>query len=98
MPPLPAWFLGRDDIGRFFAERVFATPWLLSPIRASGQLAFACYQGDPDGGRFRLGAVNVLSLRGGRIVEIAGFLDPGVHRRFGLPAEPPGGIGRRPER
>jgi RNA polymerase sigma-70 factor (ECF subfamily) len=39
------------------------------------------------GDRFRLGAINVLSLRAGRIVEIAGFLDPGVHRYFGLPAE-----------
>jgi RNA polymerase sigma-70 factor (TIGR02960 family) len=94
MPPLPAWFLGREDIGRFFAERVFATPWRLLPIRANGQLAFACYQGDPDGDRFRLGAINVLSLRAGRIVEIAGFLDPGVHRHFGLPDR----VDRRSER
>jgi RNA polymerase sigma-70 factor (TIGR02960 family) len=88
MPPLPAWFLGRDDVGRFFAERIFATPWRLLPIRANGQLAVACYQGDPDGGRFRLGAVNVLRVRAGRIVELTGFLDPAVHRHFGLPAEP----------
>jgi RNA polymerase sigma-70 factor (TIGR02960 family) len=87
MPPLPAWYLGREDIGRFLTERVFATPWRLVPIRANGQLAFACYQGDPDGGRFRLGAINVLRLRDGRIVELAGFLDPGVHRHFGLPEE-----------
>jgi RNA polymerase sigma-70 factor (TIGR02960 family) len=89
MPPLRAWFRGREDIGRFFAERVFATPWRLLPIRANGQLAFGCYQADPDGDRFRLGAVNVLRVRAGRIVEIAGFLDPGVHRRFGLPDELP---------
>jgi ketosteroid isomerase-like protein len=88
MPPLRAWFRGREDVGRFFAERVFASPWRLLPIRANG-LAFACYQGDPDGDRFRLGAVNVLHVRAGRIVEIAGFLDPGVHRRFGLPDELP---------
>jgi RNA polymerase sigma-70 factor (TIGR02960 family) len=89
MPPLPAWFRGREDIGRFFTERMFATPWRLLPIRANGQLAFACYQGDPDGDRFRLGAVNVVSVRAGRIVEMAGFLEPGVHRRFGLPDELP---------
>ena len=89
MPPLRAWFRGREDVGRFFAERVFATPWRLLPVRANGQLAFACYQGDPDGDRFRLGALNVLRVRAGRIVEIAGFLDPGVHRRFGLPDELP---------
>jgi RNA polymerase sigma-70 factor (ECF subfamily) len=88
MPPLPAWFLGREDVGRFL-ERMLATPWRLVPVRANGQLAVACYQGEPDGDRFRLGAINVLSLRAGRIVELAGFLDPGVHRRFGLPEELP---------
>lgn len=98
MPPLPAWFLSRGDIGRFFAERVFATPWRLLPIRANGQLAFACYQGDPDGDRFRLGAINVPSLRAGRIVEIAGFLDPDVHRHFGLPEELPDRVDRRSAR
>ncbi len=98
MPPLPAWFLGREDVGRFFTERIFASPWRLVPVRANGQLAFACYQGDPESGRFRLGAVNVLSLRAGRIVEIAGFLDPAVHRRFGLPEELPDSVDRRPER
>ncbi|MGH9249987.1 MAG: nuclear transport factor 2 family protein [Acidimicrobiales bacterium] len=87
MPPLPAWFFGREDVGRFLSEWLFATPWRLVPIRANGQLAFACYQGDPDGHRFRLGAINVLSLRAGRIVEIAGFLDPEVHRHFGLREE-----------
>jgi RNA polymerase sigma-70 factor (ECF subfamily) len=98
MPPLPAWFLGREDIARFFTERVSETPWRLLPIRANGQLAFACYQADVNGGRFRLGAVNVLSLRAGRIVAISGFLDPEVHRRFELPEDPPDRIDRRPER
>jgi RNA polymerase sigma-70 factor (ECF subfamily) len=45
MPPLPAWFHGRENVGRFFAEGVFATPWRLVPIRVNGQLAFACYRG-----------------------------------------------------
>jgi RNA polymerase sigma-70 factor (TIGR02960 family) len=87
MAPLPAWFFGREEVGRFFAERVFATPWRLLPIHANGQLAFACYQGQADSDRFPLGAINVLSLRAGRIVEITGFVDPDVHRHFGLPAE-----------
>lgn len=96
MPPLPAWFQGREDIGRFFAERMFATPWRLVPIRANGQLAFACYQGDGNGdsvgggaygGRFRLSAINVLTLREGRIAGLTGFIDPGVRPRFGLAEE-----------
>jgi ketosteroid isomerase-like protein len=87
MPPLPAWFDGREDVGRFLAERVFATPWRLVPTSANGQPAFACYQ--HDGERFRLGAVNVLSLRDGRISWIAGFVDPQVHRHFSVSLEFP---------
>jgi RNA polymerase sigma-70 factor (TIGR02960 family) len=85
MPPLPAWFDGREDVGRFLAERMFTTPWRLAPITANGQPGFACYQGD--GERFRLGAVNVLSLRDGQVSWIAGFLDPQVHRHFPIPLE-----------
>jgi RNA polymerase sigma-70 factor (ECF subfamily) len=80
MPPIPTWFSGRAAIGRFFSERIFATRWRLVPLRASGQLAFACYQGPG----FRLGALNVVTLRGGCISEMTGFLDPAVHARFGL--------------
>ena len=53
-------------------------------------LAFACYQGqggDQGAGRFRLGAINVVGLRGGRVAELAGFIDPALHRHFGLPEE-----------
>jgi RNA polymerase sigma-70 factor (ECF subfamily) len=87
MPPLPAWFNGREDVIRFFTERIFETPWRLLPIRANAQLALAGYQGDR-GGRFRLGAIAVLRVRAGRIVELAGFLDPEVQRRFRLPDGP----------
>jgi RNA polymerase sigma-70 factor (ECF subfamily) len=82
MPPIPNWFQGREDIGRFFAERIFATAWRLRPLRANGQLAFACYQGPA----FRLGALNVVTLSGRSIVALTGFLDPAVYARFGLPA------------
>ena len=54
---------------------------------ANGQLAFACYQsqeGDQGAGRFRLGAINVVGLRGGRVAELTGFIDPALHRHFGL--------------
>jgi RNA polymerase sigma-70 factor (TIGR02960 family) len=85
MPPLPAWFDGRDDVGRFLTERVFATPWRLVPIAANGQQAFACYQ--YDGERFRPGAVNVLSLREGQISWIAGFVDPQIFGYFSVPME-----------
>jgi RNA polymerase sigma-70 factor (TIGR02960 family) len=78
MPPLPDWFSGRDAIARFFAQRIFEHHWRLVPLRASGQLAFACYQGPER----RLGALNVVTLREGAIASMTGFLDPEVHRRF----------------
>ena len=88
MPPLPAWFDGRDAVVRFLRRRVFATRWRLVPMRCNGQLAFACYQGRDGEHALRLGAINVLSLGdGGRIAEITGFLDPGLHRFLGLPHE-----------
>jgi RNA polymerase sigma-70 factor (ECF subfamily) len=87
MPPLPAWFDGLAMVRLFISERVFATPWRLVPITANGQPAFACYQDTGDG--LRLGAVNVLSLRDGRVNRIGGFVDPSVLRRLGLPATPP---------
>jgi RNA polymerase sigma-70 factor (ECF subfamily) len=87
MPPLPAWFDGREDVARFFAERVFETPWRLRPIRASGQLGFACYIRQPDDDRFRLGAINLLTLRSGKITQISAFLDPAVYPFFDVPLE-----------
>ena len=84
MPPLPAWFDGREDVSGFFARRVFATPWRARPVTVSGQPALACYQ--QVDGVFRLSAVNVLTLEGGRITWIASFLDPVVLGRLGLPS------------
>ena len=85
MPPLPAWFDGRDEVADFFAQRVFATAWRALRLELNGQPAFAGYQ--QVGGTFRLGAVNVLSFRAGKICWIASFLDPALHDRLGLPAE-----------
>jgi RNA polymerase sigma-70 factor (TIGR02960 family) len=80
MPPIPSWFDGREAVVRFFTQPVFRTPWRLEPVWVSGQLAFAAYQG-PD---FRLSALNVVTLRGDRIAELTGFLDPAVHAFFSL--------------
>ena len=84
MPPIPTWFEGHDAIGRFLRERMFETPWRLAPTRASGQLAFACYQGPS----FELGALCVVTVRGAQIAELTGFLDPAVHAHFSLPLRP----------
>ena len=60
----------------------------LGDLRANAHLAFACYQGRASGAltEFRLSAINVVSIRAGRVATLTGFLDPNVHRCFGLAA------------
>lgn len=87
MPPFPAWFRGRADIGRFLSERTFAFQWRVRPVTANGQLAAAFYRREPDSGRWMLAVINVLALRDGQITEMHAFLDPATHRWFGLPEE-----------
>lgn len=89
MPPLPAWFDGRRLALKFFAERVFETPWRLQPLRGNGQPGFACYIRQTGDDRFRPGGVVLLRLRDGRIASIDSFIDPAVCRRFGMPDELP---------
>jgi hypothetical protein len=89
MPPLPAWFDGREAVGRFFADRVFETPWRLVPLRVNAQLGLACYQQELQTGRFALSALNALGVRAGKVREIAAFIDPILVRSFGLPEAPP---------
>jgi ketosteroid isomerase-like protein len=97
MPPLPAWFDGRDSVRRFIAERVFATPWRLVPLWANAQPGFACYLRQPGEDRFTLGAVNVVSIRDGLITRINGFLDPAMFARLRVPnGWPAGRSSRRP--
>ncbi|RIQ18817.1 hypothetical protein DY240_20810 [Jiangella rhizosphaerae] len=68
---------------------MFETPWRLRPAWFNGQLGFACYRRDPADGAFRLGAVNVLSLRDGLVTQLSSFIDPELLPRLGLPADPP---------
>ena len=87
MPPLPAWFDGREDVGRFLAERVFATPWRLVPYgqRQTGLRLL------PDG-QPTVRSSSPRSLRTYRTRRPdhrdRGFLDPALYRHLGLPAHP----------
>jgi RNA polymerase sigma-70 factor (TIGR02960 family) len=90
MPPLPAWFRGKDDVRIFLVERVYALRWRFLPAFASCQPAMVGYDFRAESGSYRFGALNVFSVRGDRIAAIDAFLDPEVHARFGLPLELPG--------
>jgi len=93
MPPQPAWFLGREQIGRFLALRVLRAPGDLRTIlvSANGQPALAVYQREADGVH-RAHVVQVLDCAADGIAGIVAFRDPGLFAAFGLPLELPGAL------
>ena len=86
MPPLAAWFSGRDAIRTFFEAQVFARKWHFVPARANGQPGLACYMWDEASQSYPLSVINVFTFRGERVCEIAAFLDPRWLSSSGLPA------------
>ena len=87
MPPLPAWFAGREAIGRFLESQVFGAPraWRMVATGANGQPAFAAYLRGPDGA-YHAHAIQVLTVTAAGIERVVVFLDPGLFGTFGLPA------------
>jgi RNA polymerase sigma-70 factor (ECF subfamily) len=99
MPPMATWYAGRDAARVFLAEWAFARRWSrdrdvfeagvrdvrLVRTSANGQPALAAYNRDPGSGVLRPYALQVLTLRGGRIAQIDGFVSPAHFPAFGLP-------------
>jgi hypothetical protein len=85
MPPHPRWYRGLDDIGAFLPRGPLTERWRLVPLRVNGQLAFGCYRWDSPRRGYLAHSVDVLTLRGGAIAEIAAFHTDGSLRQFGLP-------------
>ncbi|MFI6437273.1 sigma-70 family RNA polymerase sigma factor [Streptomyces sp. NPDC050759] len=86
MPPVPLWYRGSRDYGRFM-DRVFAmrgTGWATTPLTANGQPALAAYAPEPDGSR-RLHTLQVFTVSAGRVAHNVVFADPRVFEAFGLP-------------
>ncbi|MFI5613362.1 sigma-70 family RNA polymerase sigma factor [Amycolatopsis sp. NPDC051903] len=84
MPPVPLWFSGRADYGRFLT-RVFdmrGPRWQLVRTTANAQPAFAAYCWD--GAAFRLHTLQVFSIDRGLVAHNAVFQDPAVFEAFGL--------------
>jgi RNA polymerase sigma-70 factor, ECF subfamily len=90
MPPVPTWFVGREQIGRFLAAYVLREPGALRmvPTSANGQPALAAYQRDPDGVH-RAHVVQVLACTTAGVAHVVAFRDPGLLAAFGLPPELP---------
>jgi RNA polymerase sigma-70 factor (ECF subfamily) len=96
MPPLTAWFDGRQAVAAFIENAVFAPARphgiRLLAGRCNGQPAFATYE--PDGqGRPAASGLQVLQLAdvGGRplITALVSYRDPALAIRCGLPAALP---------
>ena len=83
MPPLPAWFDGREAVATLYAQRVFAMRWRQVRVAdVNGQPAVLGYSEQE--GDFRPGALQVLSFRAGEISWVASFLDPNLWPRLRL--------------
>jgi RNA polymerase sigma-70 factor (ECF subfamily) len=93
MPPLPTWFAGREQVGRFLAARVVNAPgWFrMVAVAANGQPGLAAYMRDGDGG-YRAHAIQVLTVTGSSIARIVSFNDPGLFPVFGLPEDLPAAV------
>jgi len=93
MPPLSAWFDGRDAVAQFVEDAIFAAARphgvTLKAGWCNGQPAFATYE--PDGaGRLVVTGLQVLQLGvvNGEplITALVSYRDPAVAARCGLPA------------
>jgi RNA polymerase sigma-70 factor (ECF subfamily) len=95
MPPLPTWYRGSLDVGRFLTRFVFQERWAHVTTTANSQLAVAGYVYDDETCTFLPAALDVLELRGGKVASVTGFLtgealgesftQRGLFARFGLP-------------
>lgn len=89
MPPITAWFRGREQVLDHLARRALSVPSRSVRTSANGQPAAAIYHPD-GGGVFRPHGLTVLTTSGSLISHVTVFLDPGIFPAFGLrPSLPP---------
>ena len=88
MPPIPAWYQGRETIGGLLGKTIFGGEargrWRLIPTRANGQIAFGLYRKDGAKGIYTAYAIQVLTFSEGQIADIITFRSPGLVGKFGL--------------
>jgi RNA polymerase sigma-70 factor (ECF subfamily) len=94
MPPIPAWYQGRETIRDLVGRTVFSGEargrWRLRPTRANGQPAFGLYrQAAP--GVYQAYGIQVLTFDGAAqdaplVADIITFRVPTLFPRFALPS------------
>jgi RNA polymerase sigma-70 factor (ECF subfamily) len=93
MPPLSAWFDGRDAVAQFIENAIFASARphgvTLRPGWCNGQPAFATYQPDGTGSLAASGLqiLQVADVNGQPLItDLVSYRDPAIAVRCGLPA------------
>ncbi len=95
MPPIPAWYRGRQTIAGLVAKTIFRGPaqgrWRLQPTRANGQPAFGLYRmgaQQPDGTvSYQAYGIQVVTVFGSYIADITTFRVSSLFPQFGLPSQ-----------
>lgn len=85
MPPMLEWYEGPDAVRAALACGPITHRWRLLPTWANGQLAFGCYRWYDERRVFVGEGLDVLTLRGGRVVAITAFLVADL-QAYGLPS------------
>lgn len=88
MPPLTQWYRGHDEIRTFLIDGPGQDQWRFVPSQANGQPAFGTYLWVDDKEAFVPGGLDVLTIRGTRVVEVVSFLTADL-TKFGLPEKIP---------
>jgi RNA polymerase sigma-70 factor (ECF subfamily) len=75
MPPLGTWFSG-PEVADFLVRYPMSGAWKWQTVvsHANGQPAIAFYTWDDDAGAYLPFALNVLTLRGGKISDVCAFI------------------------
>lgn len=78
MPPLPAWYHGRETLRAFLADVALSGDWRWRyvPSHANGQPAIGRYAWFEDEGAYLPFAIEVLTLDAGRITQLTSFMAP----------------------
>lgn len=84
MPPIPTWYLGREEIIAFFAPLLQGFTWKLLPVGANAQPAYLSYRLESDG-CYHAAGLSILTLDSGQIAAITSFLDPTLCHAFAMP-------------
>jgi RNA polymerase sigma-70 factor (ECF subfamily) len=93
MPPIPAWYQGREAIRTLVSRTVFSGQargrWRLLSTAANGQVAFGLYRQDETTGIYRGYGIQVVTLSGRMVSDVTTFRDTSLIAHFGLPSTLP---------